>query len=151
VPTTVAATPSWWRPTRSSRPISGFAAGRGGGRRLLIMKVAGDIGPDLALRLAGVVRVSACGRVLAVSSRAARTAALPPDEREEVELESEGIRHAARSVAFARGVVGFLTFMLAFYFKDLEGKRRARRHRRQRRRGPGRFMVGAWGAPGPAR
>jgi MFS family permease len=97
--------------------ISGFAAVAGGGPSLLIMKVGGDVGPDLALGLAGVV--FAVSAVLAGQLPSTRTASLPPDELEEVELESQGIRLAARSVAFARGVVGFLTFMLAFYYKDI--------------------------------
>ena len=145
VPTTVRSDSELVEANSKLSAISGFAAVAGGGPSLLIMKVAGDLGPDLALGLAGIVFVVSA--VLAGQLPAARTAALPPNEQEEVELESEGIRHAARSVAFARGVVGFLTFMLAFYFKDLEGN--------EGLVGIGvsvvgaqiGFMVGAWGAP----
>lgn len=145
VPTTVRSDAELVEANAKLSAISGFAAVAGGAPSLLIMKVAGDAGPDVALGLAGVVFI--VGTVFATQLPAARTAALPADEIEEVELESEGIRHAARAVAFSRGVVGFLTFMLAFTFKDLEGNEGLVGIGVSVVGGQLGFMVGAWAAP----
>ena len=145
VPTTVRSDAELVEANAKLSAISGFAAVAGGAPSLLIMKVAGDAGPGIALGLAGVVFI--VGTVFATQLPAARTAALPADEIEEVELESEGIRHAARGVAFSRGVVGFLTFLLAFTFKDLEGNEGLVGIGVSVVGGQLGFMVGAWAAP----
>ena len=145
VPTTVRSDAELVEANSKLSAISGFAAVAGGGPSLLLLKIFGDMGPEASLALAGVV--FAIGTVFAFQLPAARTAALPPDEKEEVELDSEGIRHAGTGVSFTRGAVGFLTFMLAFYFKNLDGNEALVGIGVSVAGGQLGYMVGAYAAP----
>ena len=60
---------------------------------------------------------TACA-VLATRLSGAPVAPEPPEEAEEIELRGEGILRAAEAMGLLRGMVGFLTFLLAF---DLRG------------------------------
>jgi MFS family permease len=73
-------------------------------------------GARWAVGLAGVVFV--VGTALALKLPPTTVAVEPPGEAEEEELRSAGIFLAGTSMAVIRGVVGFLSFMLAFAFKD---------------------------------
>jgi len=74
------------------------------------------LGPESALILA----VITSGTASALATRLARAAVAPEpaDSAEEIELRGAGIVHAAEAMGLLRGVVGFLTFLLAF---DLKG------------------------------
>src|SRR3954447_10444187 len=74
------------------------------------------LGPESALILA----VITSGTASALATRLARAAVAPEpaDTVEEIELRGAGIVHAAEAMGLLRGVVGFLTFLLAF---DLKG------------------------------
>ena len=78
------------------------------------------------------------GRPLRRLSRARRNrlapaivAPEPPDTVEAIELRGAGIVHAAEAMGLLRGIVGFLTFLLAFDLKangvDLGAKQVAKR------------------------
>ena len=74
------------------------------------------IGPESALVLAAI----ASGTASALATRMAPSvvAPEPADSTEADELRGAGIVHAAEAMGLLRGVVGFLTFLLAF---DLKG------------------------------
>jgi hypothetical protein len=74
------------------------------------------LGPEAALVCGAITSATAC--VLATRLSAAAVATEPPDTAEEAELRGAGIVHAAESMGLLRGIVGFLTFLLAF---DLKG------------------------------
>ena len=122
VPTTVHSDTELVQANAKLAAISGVAAVAGGAPSLLVMwiasKLGSDHGPDLALALAAVVYVATM--VQAAQLPSVRVADEPADEAEISELRTAGIRHAAQAVSLIRGTVGFLTFLLAFHFKDLE-------------------------------
>lgn len=62
--------------------------------------------------------VFAVGIVLALQLPPTTVAAHPADETERLELRSAGITHASKAMGLIRGVVGFLSFMLAFDLKQ---------------------------------
>ena len=66
--------------------------------------------------LSGIVFV--VGTVLALRLRPTVVAVQPVDEAEREELRSAGIVLASSAMGLLRGIVGFLSFMLAFGFKD---------------------------------
>jgi Major Facilitator Superfamily len=66
--------------------------------------------------LSGVV--FAVGTVMALRLRPTVVAVQPVDETEREELRSAGIVLASSAMGLLRGIVGFLSFMLAFGFKD---------------------------------
>jgi len=66
--------------------------------------------------LSGIV--FAVGTVLALRLRPTVVAIEPVDEAEREELRSAGIVLASSAMGLLRGIVGFLSFMLAFGFKD---------------------------------
>jgi hypothetical protein len=74
------------------------------------------LGPESALVLAAL----AAGTASALATRLAPAAVAPEpaDSAEEIELRGAGIVHAAEAMGLLRGIVGFLTFLLAF---DLKG------------------------------
>ena len=74
------------------------------------------LGPESALVLAAITS----GTASALATRLARAAVAPEpvDTVEEIELRGAGIVHASEAMGLLRGVVGFLTFLLAF---DLKG------------------------------
>ncbi len=122
VPTTVHSDAELVQANAKLAAISGVAAVAGGAPSLLVMwiasKLGSDHGPDLALVLAAVVYLVTI--VQAAQLPSVRVADQPADEAEITELRTAGIRHAAQAVSLIRGTVGFLTFLLAFHFKDLE-------------------------------
>ena len=73
-------------------------------------------GPESALVLAALT----AGTASALATRLAPAAVAPEpvDSIEEIELRGAGIVHAAEAMGLLRGIVGFLTFLLAF---DLKG------------------------------
>lgn len=75
-------------------------------------------GARWTLGLAAIV--FAVATVLALRLPPTTVAVEPPGEAEEEELRSAGIFLAGTSMAVMRGVVGFLSFMLAFAFKDAD-------------------------------
>lgn len=62
--------------------------------------------------------VFAVGTVLALQLPPTTIAVSPPGEAEREELRSAGITHASSAMGLIRGIVGFLSFMLAFDFKN---------------------------------
>jgi hypothetical protein len=74
------------------------------------------LGPESALVLAAIT--SGTASALATRLAPAVVAPDPADTTEEAELRGAGIVHAAEAMGLLRGVVGFLTFLLAF---DLKG------------------------------
>ncbi|NCY16791.1 MAG: MFS transporter [Actinobacteria bacterium] len=66
--------------------------------------------------LSGIVFV--VGTLLALRLRPTVVAVQPVDETEREELRSAGIVLASSAMGLLRGIVGFLSFMLAFGFKD---------------------------------
>jgi hypothetical protein len=89
--------------------ISVVAVGPGA----LVMKV---FGPEWALVMAMIT--SAGASVMATQLTGKPVAPEPPGEIEQAELRGEGILRAAEAMGLLRGMVGFLTFLLAF---DLRG------------------------------
>jgi hypothetical protein len=73
-------------------------------------------GPESALVLAALTAGTASA--LATRLAPAVVAPEPADSVEEIELRGAGIVHAAEAMGLLRGIVGFLTFLLAF---DLKG------------------------------
>ncbi|MEY2432579.1 MAG: hypothetical protein QOC92_2304, partial [Acidimicrobiaceae bacterium] len=73
-------------------------------------------GPESALVLAALTAGTASA--LATRLASAAVAPEPADTAEEIELRGAGIVHAAEAMGLLRGIVGFLTFLLAF---DLKG------------------------------
>jgi Major Facilitator Superfamily len=92
--------------------ISGIVGLVVGAPGALIVKF---VGPEAALVCAAVT--SATAALLATRLSAAAVAAEPPDTAEAVELRGAGIVHAAEAMGLLRGIVGFLTFLLAFALK----------------------------------
>jgi hypothetical protein len=72
----------------------------------------------LAWVLGGAVIVFATSAALSLRIAKVPIAELPPDEAEKAELRGIGIRRAAEAIGTVRGAVGFLSFLLAFTFKD---------------------------------
>jgi len=62
--------------------------------------------------------VFAVGTILALQLPPTTVAAEPEGEAEREELRSAGITHASVAMSLIRGMVGFLSFMLAFDFKN---------------------------------
>lgn len=62
--------------------------------------------------------VFAVGTILALQLPPTTVAAEPEGEAEREELRSAGITHASIAMSLIRGMVGFLSFMLAFDFKN---------------------------------
>jgi hypothetical protein len=93
--------------------ISGVVGLVVGAPAALIVKF---IGPEAALVCAAIT--SGTASLLATRLSRAAVAPEPPDTAEEVELRGAGIVHAAEAMGLLRGIVGFLTFLLAF---DLKG------------------------------
>ena len=62
--------------------------------------------------------VFAIGTIIAFQLPPTTVAVAPPDESEREELRSAGIVHASSAMGLIRGIVGFLSFMLAFDFKN---------------------------------
>ena len=62
--------------------------------------------------------VFAVGTILALQLPPTTVAAEPEGEAEREELRSAGITHASTAMSLIRGMVGFLSFMLAFDFKN---------------------------------
>lgn len=62
--------------------------------------------------------VFAVGTILALQLPPTTIAVSPPGEAEREELRSAGITHASSAMGLIRGIVGFLSFMLAFDFKN---------------------------------
>ena len=62
--------------------------------------------------------VFAVGTILALQLPPTTVAAEPAGEAEREELRSAGITHASVAMSLIRGMVGFLSFMLAFEFKN---------------------------------
>jgi hypothetical protein len=92
--------------------VAGFVAA---GPGILVLKI-GFLGGPWVLRLAAVVFLaSTVAAVRLVRAPIARAPAPVPTEREE--LRAAGIVLAASAMAVLRGVVGFLTFLLAFSFR----------------------------------
>ncbi len=73
------------------------------------------VGPETALVCAAIT--SGTAAILATRLSRAAVAPEPPDTAEEVELRGAGIVHAAEAMGLLRGIVGFLTFLLAFALK----------------------------------
>jgi hypothetical protein len=73
-------------------------------------------GPESAIVLAAITAGTASA--LATRLAPAAVAPEPADSAEEIELRGAGIVHAAEAMGLLRGIVGFLTFLLAF---DLKG------------------------------
>jgi MFS family permease len=90
--------------------IVGLVAGAPGA---LIVKF---VGPEAALVCGAIT--SATAAILATRLSKAVVAEAPPDTAEAIELRGAGIVHAAEAMGLLRGIVGFLTFLLAF---DLKG------------------------------
>jgi hypothetical protein len=74
------------------------------------------VGPEAALVCGALTAGTAA--FLAMRLSPAVVADAPPDLTEEAELRGAGIVHAAEAMGLLRGIVGFLTFLLAF---DLKG------------------------------
>jgi hypothetical protein len=79
----------------------------------ILLKVGGGA---WSVGLSGIV--FAVGTVLALRLRPTVVAVEPVDEVERAELRSAGIVLASSAMGLLRGIVGFLSFMLAFGFKD---------------------------------
>jgi MFS transporter len=92
--------------------LAGFVSA---GPGILVLKI-GFLGAPWVLRLAAVVFLAATvAAVRLVRTPIARSPVRVPAEREE--LRAAGIVLAASGMAVLRGVVGFLTFLLAFSFR----------------------------------
>ncbi len=89
--------------------ISALAAGLAGVPGLVLLKLGGS---PYTLGLASVIFV--VGAVLGTRITATRVATGPAGVEERAELRGAGIIIAASAMAYVRGVVGFLTMLLAF-------------------------------------
>jgi hypothetical protein len=92
--------------------VAGIAGVVAGGPALLLNLV----GPGLVLLFAAFVFAAATVAAWHIPSTRVATTSVSPLEREE--LRSAGILLAASAMAVLRGVVGFLTFLLAFWLKQ---------------------------------
>lgn len=124
VPTTVHSDEELVTANSKLSALSGIAAIAGGLPAILAMWLVGKLseghGPDGALVVAFFIYVAAT--VLAWQLPNARIADQPADAEEEHELQGASIRHASTAIMLTRFTVGFLTFMLAFFFKDADSK-----------------------------
>jgi len=93
--------------------LAGIMSLVAGGPAALLVKFGG---PEYALVCAALTAGAAAA--LATRLSPAIVAPEPPGNEEEMELRGAGIVHAAEAMGLLRGVVGFLTFLLAF---DLKG------------------------------
>jgi len=82
-----------------------------------LSSIAVAIGGGKATVALGAV-VFAVGTILALQLPPTTVAAEPEGEAEREELRSAGITHASTAMSLIRGMVGFLSFMLAFDFKN---------------------------------
>ena len=73
-------------------------------------------GPEYVLGFASIVFVAAT--VLAFQTKKATIADVPAGPQEKAELHSSGIVLAGSAMAVVRGIVGFLTFVVAFYIRN---------------------------------
>jgi len=73
-------------------------------------------GPEWVLGFASIVFVGAT--VLALQIKKTTIAEVPPGPQEKAELHSSGIVLAGTAMAVVRGIVGFLTFVVAFYIRN---------------------------------
>jgi Major Facilitator Superfamily len=73
-------------------------------------------GPEWVLGFASIVFVGAT--VLALQTKKTTIAVVPPGPQEKAELHSAGIVLAGTAMAVVRGIVGFLTFVVAFYIRN---------------------------------
>ena len=89
--------------------ISALAAGVAGIPGVFLLKVGGS--PSILVLAAGVF---VGGAFLSSKIRPTMVAAGPAGEEEKAELRSSGILLAASAMGYVRGVVGFLTMLLAF-------------------------------------
>jgi hypothetical protein len=78
----------------------------------LLLKLGGGA---WSVGLGGII--FAVGTVLALQLPPTTIAVAPAGELEQEELRSAGITHASAAMGLIRGIVGFLSFMLAFDFK----------------------------------
>ncbi len=74
------------------------------------------IGPPWVLALASIVFLATALQAFALPDT--KVAEKPADAAEKAELRSAGIVLAASAMGLVRGIVGFLTFLLAFDFKN---------------------------------
>ncbi len=122
VPTTVRGDAELVEANSKLAAISGVSAVAGGlvavSTLWVLSKAGTDIGPSVALGVAAVVYMASA--VQAAQLPPVRVAVAPADEVETTELHSIGIRYGAVAISVSRVAVGFVTFMLAFHFKDLE-------------------------------
>lgn len=124
VPTTVHSDEELVTANSKLSALSGIAAVAGGLPAVIAMWLVGKLsdghGPDGALVVAFCIYVAAT--ILAWQLPNARIADAPADAEEEHELQGSSIRHASTAIMLTRAAVGFLTFMLAFFFKDSDSK-----------------------------
>jgi hypothetical protein len=73
-------------------------------------------GPEWVLGFGSIVFVGAA--VLAFQTKKVTVAAAPAGPQEKAELHSAGIVLAGTGMAVVRGIVGFLTFVVAFYIRN---------------------------------
>jgi hypothetical protein len=78
-----------------------------------LLKLAG---PEYVLGFASIVFVAAT--VLALQTKKTTIAEVPAGPQEKAELHSAGILLAGSAMAVVRGIVGFLTFVVAFYIRN---------------------------------
>ncbi len=122
VPTTVRGDTELVEANSKLAAISGVSAVAGGLVAVIVLwtmsKTGSDLGPNVALAVAAVVYMASA--IQAAQLPPVRVAAAPADVAETTELHSYSIRYGAVAISVSRVAVGFLTFMLAFHFKDLE-------------------------------
>ncbi len=73
-------------------------------------------GPEYVLGFASIVFVAAT--ILALQTKKTTIAEVPAGPQEKAELHSAGIVLAGSAMAVVRGIVGFLTFLIAFYIRN---------------------------------
>ena len=73
-------------------------------------------GPEWVLGFASIIFVGAA--VLALQTKKVTVADIPAGPQEKAELHSAGIVLAGTGMAVVRGIVGFLTFVVAFYIRN---------------------------------
>ena len=99
--------------------VAGFAIAAPGA---VLLKVP-FLGGDWVLRLAALV--FACATVAAFRLRSVADDAPRPVADERQQLRAAGIRLAASAMAVLRGIVGFLTFLVTFGFRQAAGSPRS--------------------------
>jgi hypothetical protein len=95
--------------------VAGFAIAAPGA---VVLKLS-FLGGDWVLRFAAVV--FACGTLAAFRLHRVPTSDTLPVANERDQLRSAGIRLAASAMAVMRGIVGFLTFLVTFGFRQAGG------------------------------